>query len=333
MNEGPEEKIINNIIDFSSHEFFHIVTPLNICSREVREFNFNETILSKHLWLYEGSTEYDAHHTQVTNGLISGEEFLKRLSQKILYSRKFLNDSLSFTELSVGSADKYNKQYVNVYQKGALISACLDLYLYKLSGGLYGIKDLKHDLSIRYGPNNYFNENELFDEIARLTYPEIRAFFTKYVEGTTPLPYEEFFGFAGVKYSPKREVASFTLGGASLTVNAKSQLAVNATDKMNEFGKALGYQKNDILLSLNGESMDASSFQSLVNKFYGSAKEGDPVKVEVQRKDDKGELKTITLSAPAMKVKKTEEHSLEFENPTSEQLKIRTAWLNTPCNK
>lgn len=333
MNEGPEEKIIDNIVDFSSHEFFHIVTPLNICSREVREFNFNQTILSKHLWLYEGSTEYDAHHTQVTSGLISSEEFLKRLSEKIFYSRKFLNDSLSFTELSVGSADKYNSQYINVYQKGALISACLDLYLYKLSGGVYGIKDLKHDLSIRYGPTNYFNENELFDEIAKLTYPEVRAFFTKYVEGTTPLPYEEFFGYAGVKYSPKREVLSFTLGGASLTVNGKSQLVVNATDKMNDFGKTLGYKKDDILLSLNGESIDASTSQSLVNKFYGSAKEGDPVKVEVLRKDDKGGLQTVILSAPAMKVKKTEEHVLEFDSTTAEQLRVRNAWLNTPCNK
>ena len=243
MTELPQEKSVGNIVDVSSHEFFHIVTPLNICSKEVREFNFNETILSKQLWLYEGSTEYDAHHTQVTNGLITGDEFLKRLSQKIVYSRKFYNDTLSFTALSKGCADIYAKQYGNVYMKGALISACLDLYLYKLSGGAYGIKDLKHDLSIRYGPGNYFEDDSLFDEITKLTYPEIRSFFTKYVEGTTPIPYEEFFGYAGVKYSPKKETMAFTLGGAALSVNKDGNFVVLNTDKLNEFGQKMGYKR------------------------------------------------------------------------------------------
>ncbi|HSU26892.1 MAG TPA: hypothetical protein VLJ68_00800 [Chitinophagaceae bacterium] len=202
MIERDSAAAITQVIDFASHEFFHIVTPLNICSKEVREFNFNQIVLSKHLWLYEGSTEYYAHHAQVTGGLISPEEFLKRLQEKISFSRRFMNDSLSFTELSKHSADTYKRQYGNVYQKGALICACLDLYLLKLSGGKYGFPDLKHDLSVKYGPTNYFLDDELFDEITRLSFPEIRAFFTKYVEGTTPLPYEQFFAWAGVKYTP-----------------------------------------------------------------------------------------------------------------------------------
>lgn len=333
MTELPQEKSIGNIVDVSSHEFFHIVTPLNICSEEVREFNFNETILSKHLWLYEGSTEYDAHHTQVTNGLISGDEFLKRLSQKIVYSRKYFNDTLSFTELSKGCADKYSKQYANVYMKGALISACLDLYLYKLSGGSYGIKDLKHDLSIRYGSTNYFKDDELFDEITRLTYPEIRTFFSKYVEGTTPIPYEEFFAYAGVKYSPKKETMAFTLGGASLTVNKDGNLVVSNTDKMNDFGEKMGYKKEDELISVNKEQVDASNFQQVLNKLYSTAKEGDPFTVEVRRKINSGDKEIVPLSAPAVKIKKTEEHVLEFETPDLAQLKIRNAWLNNPCSK
>ncbi len=333
MTELPQEKSVGNIVDVSSHEFFHIVTPLNICSKEVREFNFNETILSKQLWLYEGSTEYDAHHTQVTNGLITGDEFLKRLSQKIVYSRKFYNDTLSFTALSKGCADIYAKQYGNVYMKGALISACLDLYLYKLSGGAYGIKDLKHDLSIRYGPGNYFEDDSLFDEITKLTYPEIRSFFTKYVEGTTPIPYEEFFGYAGVKYSPKKETMAFTLGGAALSVNKDGNFVVLNTDKLNEFGQKMGYKKDDELLRLDKVEVNAGNFQQVVNNLYSTAKEGDIFTVEVRRKNSSGEKEVLALSAPAVKIKKTEEHVLEFETPDASQLKIRNAWLNNPCNK
>ena len=62
--ERSPEALSTEFVDHAAHEFFHIITPLTISSREVKEFNFNETVLSKHLWLYEGSTEYTAHHVQ-----------------------------------------------------------------------------------------------------------------------------------------------------------------------------------------------------------------------------------------------------------------------------
>jgi predicted metalloprotease with PDZ domain len=333
LPESPEQQAIGLIMDVSSHEFFHIVTPLNMCSREVREFNFNKTVLSKHLWLYEGSTEYDAHHTQVTQGLITPEEYLGRLSKKILISRKHFNDTLPFTALSLGCADKYEAQYVNVYQKGALIGACLDIYLNKLSGGNYGLKDLKHDLAVRYGPTNYFNDNELFDEITKLSFPEVRSFFAKYVEGNEALPYETFFGMAGVKYMPKKETTGFTMGGFSVTPNGEGALAIKSVAKLNEFGKKMGYQKDDELVSVNNELIVPEKFAGLSGRFIASLKEGDTVTVQVKRKNAKGEKETIALTAPAMKLTKTEEHVLEFETANDEQMKIRNAWLNLPCSK
>ncbi|RTL61033.1 MAG: peptidase M61 [Sphingobacteriales bacterium] len=333
MRERPEKDAMAQIIDFSSHEFFHIITPLNICSKEVREFNFNKAVLSKHLWLYEGSTEYDAHHTQVTQGMITPEEYLKRLSQKIFFSRKFLNDTLPFTQLSLGSADKYNQQYYNVYQKGALINACLDLLLNKLSDGNYGVHNLKHDLSLLYGPKNYFNDDELFDKIASLTYPEVRTFFSKYVEGNLAIPYEEFFGYAGVKYIPKRETESFSLGGFTAGVNEAGNVVVDNIRRINDFGRKMGYQKGDELVSLNGEPVHAEDFAQQASTFLSTLKEGDTITVVVKRKNTSGSIETITISAPAMKVKKTEEHVLEFDpDATPGQLKIRNAWLNL-CKK
>lgn len=333
LPEVAQEQFINKIVDISSHEFFHIVTPLNICSKEVREFNFNKTILSKHLWLYEGSTEYDAHHTQVTQGLITPEEYLSRLSKKIQISKKYFNDTLSFTQLSLGSADKYAQQYGNVYQKGALINACLDIYLEKLSGGNYGVKNLKHDLSVRYGATNYFNDDELFDEITKLTYPEIRTFFCRYVEGNEMLPYETFFGMAGIKYIPKTETIGFTMGDINVAPNISGAIAINSITEMNEFGKKMGYQKADEIISINNEQTNAVNFSDVSKKFTATAKEGDTLTVKVKRKNAGGELETVTLSAPATKISKTDEHLLEFETPDEEQLKTRNAWLNAPCTK
>jgi len=329
LPELPQERYAAKVIDISSHEFFHIVTPLNICSKEVREFNFNTTILSKHLWLYEGSTEYDAHHTQVTQGLITGEEYLKRLSQNILISRKRYNDTLPFTALSLGSADKYAAQYGNVYQKGALISACLDIYLQQLTEGNYGLHNLKHDLSLKYGPTNYFKDDELFDEITKLTVPEVRSFFSRYVEGNEALPYDTFFAIVGVKFIPKREVTGFTLGGITIRPNEEGKAAIASIAKMNEFGKKMGYQQGDILISVNGEEVNAVNYADVNTRAIANAKEGDTLTVKVKRKGEE-----VVLAAPQAKITKTEEFILEFDNnATPEQLKIRSAWLNTSCGK
>lgn len=331
MPEAPQEQAIGQWVDIAAHEFFHIVTPLNISSKEVREFNFNETVLSRHLWLYEGSTEYDAHHMQVWAGLNSPEEFLEKMAQKIMYSRGYLKDDLSFTDLSLQSAGKWKDEYMNVYMKGALISACIDLKLLEQSDGQYSLRNLKHDLGVKFGKENYFKDEELFDIIGQLTWPVVKDFLVKYVQGGTPIPYQEYFGLAGVDYIPEEKQARITFGDISVQPGQGGRLIVN-TQRMNDFGKALGYKDGDELVSLNGEPITMGNANELIGKFYEQTREGDVVKVGVNRKGEDGNVSLITLSAPAKKVETTIRHQLKINpNPTPAQLKIRQAWWGQ-CN-
>jgi hypothetical protein len=58
------------VTDIAAHEFFHVVTPLNIHSEIIEHFNFVMTpVPSRHLWLYEGTTEWAAHAMQLRAGL------------------------------------------------------------------------------------------------------------------------------------------------------------------------------------------------------------------------------------------------------------------------
>jgi predicted metalloprotease with PDZ domain len=54
--DGDNKTIASTVRDVASHEFFHIVTPLNIHSEEIANFDFDHPKMSEHLWLYEGST-------------------------------------------------------------------------------------------------------------------------------------------------------------------------------------------------------------------------------------------------------------------------------------
>jgi predicted metalloprotease with PDZ domain len=83
--EVTDERFIEPFKDVVSHEFFHIITPLSIHSKEIQDFDFINPRMSKHLWLYEGSTEYYAHHAQVKFGITTLEQFLKKMGRKILF--------------------------------------------------------------------------------------------------------------------------------------------------------------------------------------------------------------------------------------------------------
>jgi predicted metalloprotease with PDZ domain len=54
------KELVKSMMDVVSHEFFHIVTPLSIHSKEIQYFDYN-TKMSEHLWMYEGVTEYFAN--------------------------------------------------------------------------------------------------------------------------------------------------------------------------------------------------------------------------------------------------------------------------------
>jgi predicted metalloprotease with PDZ domain len=328
LTEQPEKQAVGSWVSVAAHEFFHIVTPLTICSKEVRQFNFNETVLSKHLWLYEGSTEYFSQHMQAWSGIITPEKFLENMSQKISYSREAMNDSLSFTELSKESAGKHADQYGNVYMKGALISNCIDLYLLQLSNAQYGLRQLKHDLGVLYGKDKYFEDDSLFSVIEKLTYPELTPFFKNHVEGGTPIPYATYFAMAGVDYIPAETYKDFTLGGIMLNDAPGGMVKVGIKD-MNEVGRKMGYKEGDILISFNDSLVTEQNLETRISELFANAKEGDVMKVKVKRVNEQGQAEEKLLQGTIARVEKQRKHVLRFmKNPTTEQLHIRNVWLN-----
>jgi predicted metalloprotease with PDZ domain len=64
----PKEELVKSMMDVVSHEFFHIVTPLSIHSKEIQDFDYNDPKMSEHLWMYEGVTEYFANLSKSIKG-------------------------------------------------------------------------------------------------------------------------------------------------------------------------------------------------------------------------------------------------------------------------
>ncbi|MEQ9412197.1 MAG: peptidase M61, partial [Cyclobacteriaceae bacterium] len=308
MPENTINGMKQTLRDFAAHEFFHIVTPLTIHSNEIGHFDFNDPKMSKHLWLYEGVTEYFSGNMQVKYKLITPDQYLNVLRQKLLISDGF-KDDLPFTEFSKGVLSDYGDQFYNVYQKGALIGMCLDIKLRKLSDGKYGLQNLIADLSKKYGKDKSFNDDDLFSEIGALTYPEIEVFLNTYVAGPSSLPLEELWKDVGVNYTKElvEEDVNLGFGNNNISViqyNNKPMISLQNCDRLNEQGKAIGFQNGDILIKVGEVELPplGPETSAIISQHRASMKAGDTVSYTVLRKDEVGDYKEEILEAPIMAV-------------------------------
>ncbi|HET7233473.1 MAG TPA: hypothetical protein VFJ16_25910 [Longimicrobium sp.] len=189
------------VTDIAAHEFFHVVTPLNIHSEIIEHFNFVTPTPSQHLWLYEATTEWSSEKMRQEAGLISLDEYLRALANKIRIDRMYFDSTYSLTKLAATSfTTEGAKQYGNIYNRGAVVSGLLDIRLLQLSGGRSGLRDLVRGLARDYGKSRPFPEDSLFEIIARRTTPEISDFFTRYVRNAGHLPIRESYALLGIDF-------------------------------------------------------------------------------------------------------------------------------------
>jgi predicted metalloprotease with PDZ domain len=331
MPEMDPKLLAQNVRDFASHEFFHIITPLSIHSEEIGDFDYNNPKMSQHLWLYEGVTEYFAGHMQVKQGLIKFEEYIDVLHNKI-EGKEAYKDTLPFTVMSSGCLDKYKDQYDNVYQKGALIGLCLDIKLLSLSSGKYGMQNLMADLSKTYGKDRSFKDDELFAEIVKLTYPEIGDFLKRYVSGNNPLPLSEILNLVGINYKEtgmKRGLSP--LGGiapAYDVVIGRFYIGSESYKHINDFGKSMGFNIGDEIVKFNGKKLNLLTVEKVWGTYFEKVKKGDMLKIVVMRKDDKGKAHKVKLKVKVVETDYEVKNVLTVDkDPDAQQLVLRKAWL------
>ena len=279
--------------------------------------------MSKHLWMYEGITEYFANLFQVNQGLITEQEFINQMQGKIASAKRY-DDTMPFTEMSKNILDKkYAKNYGNVYQKGALIGMCLDIILREESKGTYGVRNLMKDLAKKYGAKKAFKDDEIIAEITKMTYPAVGEFFKNHVEGEMPINYDDFFSKTGIVKKMLTVDTRYFVDNANrpfIAVNKKREIYF--TKRTNTGLVALGVKENDVVKSVNGEALTLQNANAILVKTF-SWKAGDKISLEVIR-----DGKTIKLEGTAIVPQVEQEgYAIEDASANNAKSKLRNAWF------
>lgn len=317
----PLDQLKETLKDVVSHEFFHIVTPLSIHSKEIQYFNFNAPKMSEHLWMYEGVTEYFANLFQVNQGLISEDDFYGRIADKISQSRQF-DDTVPFTNMSKNVLEQpYKDMYYNVYLKGALIAMCIDIQMRESSNGEKGILDLMMALSKEYGMNKPFNDEDLFAKITSLTYPAVGEFLKTYVSGTTPIPYETYFAKMGVtKTTITKKGTPFLKDEQTpyVTINQNKEIVILPNIEKNDFMTSLGIKGGDVIVSINDTAYNLDNIYDMIMNSM-SWKEGDPITMKIKSNGTEQVIKG-TVKIPMVEAE-------GYHATDASKAKLKEAWL------
>ncbi|HSP87891.1 MAG TPA: PDZ domain-containing protein [Ignavibacteriaceae bacterium] len=309
-------QFLNSIRDIVSHEFFHIVTPLNIHSELVEEFNFEKPVMSQHLWLYEGVTEWASDILLLRDSVTSLDEYLYKFQLKLANADNY-DKSISLTTLGINSTELSN-QYPNIYEKGAIVGALLDIRLLELSQGKQGLREVINKLSESYGPDESFSEENFFNEFADLTNPEIKYFFDNYIKGADPLPVKEYFEKLGIEYSEEGYPDSSQLSlGVSIGYNGKF-IILNVGKESPNYN---AIQAGDLIEKIEDDTLTLNNVQTILHRINTTKKIGERLKITILRDDKPFDVELI-LSPRRIK------HSFSInENATKEQIELRNAWM------
>jgi predicted metalloprotease with PDZ domain len=313
------ERFGARITNTAAHEFFHIITPLNIHSEVIQQFNFVTPTPSEHLWLYEGTTEWASDMMQLRYGSSSLERYFGELSTK-LTNDSYYDPNYSLSQLAMNSFTKEGAaQYGNIYMRGGLVAGLLDIRLLELSGGKRGYREVILELSKKYGANNAFPEQEFFDIFVDMTYPEIADFFDKYVKHANPLPIDAYYAKLGIKYIPKSKTKKkakdlgYELGAPDTKIRFV-QLSPEIED--------MGLQRNDELIAIHDTAIGIGNASEELRVLTRMAI-GDAYEVTVRRGEEE-----IKVLLKMLSKEQIDHHRFEVnENATEAQHALRAIWM------
>lgn len=253
----PGDEGFDQLLSIASHELFHAWNVKRIVPAKFTPYDYWQETPTRLLWAMEGLTSYYGDLALRKAGLWSVERYLEHLAKEIealeqLPARHHLSlAQASFDGWLSDPAQMHDapNAFFSFYIKGELVSLLLDLTIRRATGGVKSLDDVLRLLWEEYGRTGRGLEEDGVEK-AVAAVADAGDFFSRYVEGTDPLPYAELFATVGVGFT----AAPRPPGRAALGARVKLQDGMLVADWVmrGAAGMEAGLLPNDELVALDG---------------------------------------------------------------------------------
>jgi predicted metalloprotease with PDZ domain len=286
-------------IQLVAHEFFHLWNVKRIRPKALEKFDYEAENYTTSLWFCEGTTSYYDLLIPLRAGIYNRRTYLTNLSKDI---NKYLDTpGRKVQPLGESSYDAWIKLYrrdaysdnnqISYYLKGQLVSLLLDLLIRAKYNNKRSLDDVMRIMWQRFGQDEIgFSEAQLRAVIAEVAEEDLNDFFTRYIETTEELPFDDYLNSFGLHLKTVDDADLPYLGIKVQSENNQEVIGFVAAESP---AAIAGIDARDQLLAIDGIRVDATSLNERLKNYQPD----DTIQLTVFHQD---ELKTfpVTLAKP-----------------------------------
>lgn len=317
----------NRFIQLVAHEFFHLWNVKRIRPHALEKFDYEVENYTTSLWFCEGTTSYYDILIPLRAGIYDRATFLTNLSKDLT---KYLNiPGRKVQPLGESSYDAWIKLYrrdansdnnqISYYLKGELVSLLLDLLIRAKHQNKRSLDDVMKLMWQRFGKEEIgFTEAQLRSAIAEVAETNLDDFFTRYIETTEELPFNDYLEPFGLYLKPVAEKEPAPHMGIRVQSENGKEI-IKFVEAESPAAKA-GIDADDQLLAIDGIRVDAALISDRLKDYQVN----DTIQVTIFHQD---ELKTLAVT---LAESQTSRYEVVVKDRLSEiQQQNLTGWLGS----
>jgi len=318
----------NTWLDLASHEFFHVWNVKRLRPVELGPFDYENENHTRSLWIVEGITDYYADLALHRAALITRDEYLDSLSDKIEELQTTPGRLVQSAEMA--SFDAWIKYYrpdensintsISYYTKGSVVALLLDARVRKATNGARSLDDVMKAAYEKYAGSRGYTADEFRVVAEQVAGVSLKAFWDHAVSGTGELDYQEALDTLGLRF---RSVAvpADRPGKPWLGINTRNDAGRLVVSQVRRDTPAIaaGLNVDDEILAIDDYRVRADRLDNRLEQY----KPGDKVTLLVARREQLLRLELTLGTEPARAWR------LEANPSASDaQQSSRGRWLN-----
>jgi len=307
----------------AAHEFFHLWNVKRIRPASLEPMDDTKEQYTRALWFAEGVTNTYSSYTLVRSGIWGKEQFYADLGDQITElegrpANRWQSAEQSSLDAWLEKYSLYNQpEYsVSYYTKGQVLGDLLDIVIRDRTGNEKSLDDVMRLMNASFAKQGKTYRDSLDVRLSaeNVAGGSFEEFFTKYVAGTEPFPYQQILALAGLALRTVEHRRPSL--GFFAEREANGPLAVSTIDFEGPAAQA-GLRAGDVILNWNG-----GEAPKRVDRWLQEQKAGDSLKLRIRRDD-----KEISLEFRLGEVKENLYQVVEDPHASEKARHIREGML------
>jgi predicted metalloprotease with PDZ domain len=286
-NQYGSERGYNGFLELVAHEYHHLWNVKRLRPVALGPFDYDNENYTTNLWIAEGYTAYYENKFMLRAGFNSPEEFVGKLASAVASVEN--TPGTREQSAAMSSYDAWIKYYrpnensnntgVSYYSKGEVIGLMMDLEIANATKGQKSLDDVMKAMYFQCKTlKRGYTDAEFKAMVEKVSGISFNNFWAKYVNGTEPVDYKKYFGYAGIDVNNVNEGKSVPYLGIA-SGRKEGKIYINAVSR-NSAAWVDGLNVNDEVISVNG--VPAEPAVERMAEITGK-KVGDVIKVTVIR--------------------------------------------------